>query len=476
MQPPVRALGLPLASLLACGPASLPGDTDGATTSAGSDSSDGGETAGTTGDPGEPAGGCVDDGALTRSLAILDADAAVVRVASPAGDRTLSAALPGDVDADARIIAATRGPYLAVASSYTIYKGPGDLDEAAAVRLYEHESGALLWEHVLTRSVNQLYVDAQARVTAELDLRPGGPAGLTIIDGQATALPRFAPRGPIGPEGQIPGRRLDAAQETYEAVGFIDLATAAFTPVVAATSQWWILDGAIEHLDPEASPPRFTVTRPGGAAVHELTPYADLGAWVWREHSAGDFRLFAADLDLDGNHADLLVRLDVESGAQVVASSEPPPGLSRFDCYPEVRVDVEGRVLFELRDAGSARVHAWDPGQASWSALGQAMTGIEAITLHPASGRVQVIEGSGPNTTFCGLSEWIDPPASALVGASFQLARVEPPLALATASAPTVTDDERCAVWAEEGGLRIYDLEDGDALTLPSSGAALWLE
>lgn len=104
------------------------------------------------------------------------------------------------------------------------------------------------------------------------------------------------------------------------------------------------------------------------------------------------------------------------------------------------------------------------------------MTGIEAITLHPASGRVQVIEGSGPNTTFCGLSEWIDPPASALVGASFQLARVEPPLALATASAPTVTDDERCAVWAEEGGLRIYDLEDGDALTLPSSGAALWLE
>jgi hypothetical protein len=143
-------------------------------------------------------------------------------------------------------------------------------------------------------------------------------------------------------------------------------------------------------------------------------------------------------------------------------------------------VDAEGRILFELRDAGAAQIHAWAPETEQWFALGVPMTEVEDIGVDGRFGRVELIQAHGLNTTFFPFVEWSDPPARALSGSSVQLARIEPPLSVVIDTLPfsnvTVDSSERCATWTDQNGQHVRDLDDDDTLTLDVSGVAIWLD
>ncbi|MCA9695824.1 MAG: hypothetical protein KC636_39975 [Myxococcales bacterium] len=423
----------------------------------------------TGGTEGEPASACVEGGVLLQPLAVIDEEAGIVRAFTPDGEHTLSAALPAGVNDYPLLRTATDAGRLAIATSYVSIKD-GVTESGGVLRLYDYTNGALLWEHVLPYSVTRLFIDDQARITAEVDQGDGTPAGLFVIDGEVNELSAFAPLGPIGPTGSIPGRIV----ANGEAGGFYDVQSAELTPVVDDGILWRVAGEAIEFITLDGTP-NYVVATPEGTSSYALNPFLEFEYMNQYWDSAGDYRLFSLrDANLG---SEVIVRLDLKSGT-VDEIPTVPPGLSPFECFTRFSLDVEGRVYVALRDQGVAQLHVWDPDSAAWTTIGQPLTLIDSAFVDPRFGRVQVFRGivyDGGEPP-CKASEWVDPPADALAGWSYQLVRVDPPLGELVGADPKVDVTERCAAWIEDGGVRVRDLEDSDELTVPAVGSFLWLE
>lgn len=430
----------------------------------------------------EPAG-CIVAGQLARAIAVVDSEAKQVHVFEPGGgELTLEAPLPEGVEAPATLNTATGAGFIAIASSYTIYDPPNN-DEGAALRLYARDTGALHWELNFDYRLGSTFVDAQGRVVASVGWSATPrPAGIMVVDGQLSELPNFAPVGPLGPSGWMPGWIIDDAHGTIGS-GFYNPSSDQLVTVTSGTTpSGWRAEGeTIEYIDNLSSVPRFVIAGPQGQSAIELGPFAGLGTAIHGGGEAGDYRLLSAHAD--GAEAEpKLLRLHVPSGELLEIEIDPPAGLERFDCYfPVTRVDAEGRVLVELRDAGAAGIYAFDAEAATWITLGQSMTDVEDVSVAQIWGTLLEIHASGPNQTYCPGTEWTAPPASALPGTSIQLARLDPPLSVLVDvngyGGVTVDEQEQCASWMGEGGRRIYDLDDHDELELELavSGPLLWL-
>jgi hypothetical protein len=427
----------------------------------------------------EPAG-CIEAGQLARALAIVDSEAEQVHVfEAGGGELTLPAALPDGVDAHAMLIAASSGGLIAIASSYANYYPPS---EGSVLRLYDRYTGALHWAREFDHRVGPIFVDAQGRVVASTgwSVEPK-PAGIVVVEGQATELPSFAPVGPIGASGWMPGWIMNGAQETTGS-GFYNPGTDQLVVVTSGNVPpgWRVNGETIEYIDNLSPVPRFVIAGPQGQTAIELGPFAGLGAPIHVSGEAGDYRLLSAHAGGSEGPPQLL-RLHVPSGELLAIGLDPPAGLEPFDCYlPITRIDTQGRVLVELRDGGAAGIHAWDADLDTWITLGLPMTNVEDVAIGRSWGRIHEIHASGLNQTYCPPAEWSTPPTSALDGSSIQLVRLDPPLSVVVDAngygAVTVDAQEQCASWPVEGGRRIYDLHDHDELELGIASQLLWLD
>ncbi len=474
--------------------ATLPGETD----AGAGDTSDEPDASGTSGpetdggetgdeDTGAAVEACIEDGALARGLVIADREGEALHLYEPGAEpRTLSAALPDGVDAPATLTTDANAEYIAVASSYSIYLNPGT-DDGATLRLYARGSGALVWERALPNyRLGALHVDALGRVAATVGWSATPlPAGILVIDGVVQELTDFAPAGPIGPSGWIPGYIYGPGQEQI-GTGLYNHVTEQLVEITSGNNPpGWRADGeTIEFIDNDSVVPRHVIAGPTSATTVELTPFAGLDAPVYTDGVAGDYRLLVANLEgPEDEGARELVRLEVSTGELTTIDPAPPPGFQPFDCYFQRNaVDVEGRVLFELRDAGAAQIFAWDPARETWSALGVGVTAVDDVQVIGGHGRVQEIHGFGVNTTYCEQAEWSAPPANAIAGSTIQLARLEPHLSLVVdaegVGAVSVDPLERCASWTSVGDASqtLHDLDDGDVIELPTTGHVIWLE
>lgn len=434
------------------------------------------------GDPGPSA--CIVDGQLGRALALVDAGAELVHVFEAGGDElVLPASLPVGVDAPASVSATANSSWIAISSSYSIYELP-DIIEGAALRLYERETGTLAWAREFDDyRLGSTYVDEQGRIVASVGWSSNPtPSGVVVIDGQVSELSNFGPVGPLGPSNWMPGWIYSDAKETIGS-GFYNPFTNELVQITSGYTPpgWQVVGEAIEFIDNDAAVPQLVIAGPASYSAHALAPFAESDSPVYLEARAGDFRL----LTTNGPEPDVpgpLVRLELSSGELSTIEVEFPPGLEPFDCYyRRVSIDAEGRVLFELRDAGAAQIHAWDPDATTWTPVGAPMTNIDDVHVAPASGRVLEIHASGPNMTYCVPAEWSEPPAEAVPESSIQLARVEPALSVVLDTdgwgAVSVDDSERCAAWVDsEQGLSVLDLDDFEQLDVGASGYVIWLD
>jgi hypothetical protein len=476
--------------LLGCGAGGIAVDGSDSASETGDGDGDPGDGDGDPGDgdPGDgdgdvPVGACIDDGQLARALAIVDTQTRSVRIYEPGGaELVLPAPLPEGIEADANLQAVTSPGFIAVTTSYSIYLQPGVIEMGSVLRLFDRHTGTLLWAHeFVDRQLGPVYVDAEGQVVARhgwsVDLQPSG--GLMVIDGELTDLPNFAPAGPLGSADWMPGWIVDDQGEY--------LGGALYQPfsdeLIEATDgpSWRPGDQSLEYIDDNGTVPEWVLTEPDASTRIELSPFAGLEGSMQVVGLAGDYRLLSL---APGNDAPpVLVRLQVSTQELLELDITPPPGLEPFDCYfPNTTVDAVGRILVELRDAGAAQIHAWDPDAGVWTALGVPMTSVDDVSIEGRFGRVEVIRGHGTGMTYCPYAEWSDPPGNALASSSLQLARVEPPFNMSlnaqTVAWVSVDPSERCATWFEvgENGQMVHDIDDGDELTLAVSGATLWLD
>jgi hypothetical protein len=434
---------------------------------------DGGDPASETGEV--PVDACIDDGQLGRALAIMNSDAAQVHVFEPGrAELILPAPLPEGVDSHPVIWAVSSPGFIAVTTNYSIFEP--ELELGSVLRLYDREAGALVWSHeVVARLVLHVYLDGEGRAVAQYGWNGDAPtpAGV-VIDGEAIELPTFAPRGPLGSDDWMPGFTVDA-NGTYTA-GALYQPFSDELIVVTENSVWAAGDQTVEYIDETGPVPEFVLARPDASERIELSPFAGQQGLVEWLASAGDYRLLSM--------SPKLVRLQVATHELLEIDITPPPGLEPFDCYsPNTTVDTSGRILLELRDAGAAQIHAWDPESGTWTALGVPVTAVDDVGIQERFGRVETIYGHGTGMTDCPHAEWSDPPAGALASTSLQLARVEPPLSMIldvqTIVGFSVDPTERCATWRKSNGQVVHDLDDGEQLTLDVSGVsgmALWLD
>lgn len=474
---------------LGCGAGTIGVDGTDAADETGSGDGDGDPGDGDPGD-GDPGDGdgdpavdaCMDDGQLARALAIVDSTAARVHVFEPGGaELILPVPLPEGIDAPPLIQAVTSPGFIAVATSWSIYLGPGVMEEGSVLRLFDRHSGAELWEReFVDRRLGQLFVDGQGRVVATMGWSiTGPPVGVLLVDGELTSLYGFAPAGPLGADDWMSGWIIDDSGEYVGAGLYQPFADQLIEVIDSWGASWRAGDQSIEYLDDAAEVPALVIARPDGEQRIELSPFAGLDGTVVQLGIADDHRLFSLTPDEDG--PPILVRLQVSTESLLEIDFTPPPGLEPFDCYfSRTTVDAAGRILVELRDAGAAQIHAWDPETAEWTALGVPMTSVDDIGIDGRFGRVELIQAHGAGMTYCMPAEWSEPPASAIPGNSIQLARVDPPLSLVIDAEPftmvNVDGAERCATWTDASGQVVRDLDDGDALTLGVSGVTLWLD
>jgi len=450
--------------------------------------------AGEPGEPGEQEGGgdgdalaaCIDEGGLARAFAVADGEAELVHVFEADGaELSLPAGLPPDIEAPATVGVSVSATHLAVGTSYSIYASLPEVDEGTRLRVYARDSFALAWSRDFDDyRLGPTYVDDEGRVAATVGWSsPSRPAGVIVSADGLTELEHFAPAGPIGPSGWLPGRIYDDADEP-SGTGFYrpDSAELVEVSVGATPSGWHAWGEIIEYIDNAAELPRLVRAGPEAETVIELEPYAGVDALVFTMAVAGDYRLLAAHVGDVSEDAPLLVRADTASDELLTIDPELPPGFEPFDCYSQsAALDGRGRILFELRDADSAQIHAWDPQTATWTPVGAPMTLIDDVGVVRSFGRVVQIQAMGVGQTYCPSSLWSEaPPPTALAGNSVQLARVEPPLSEVINGAGysamvSVDPAERCAGWSTAEGVQLLDLDDGETLDLPVSGSLVWL-
>ncbi|HLT39091.1 MAG TPA: hypothetical protein VK034_22560, partial [Enhygromyxa sp.] len=245
-----------------CGAGAIAADGDDTSeTDSGDGDGDPGDGDPGDGDPGDgdgdlPTDACIDDGQLARPLAIVNSTDRQVHVFEPGGaELILPAPLPGGVDASP-ILSAVAGPdHLAVTSSYSLYLGPGQLEQGSVLRLFDRHSGALLWEHGFDWQLGQAFVDEQGRVVTargwSADMQP--PAGLLVIDGELIDLPNFAPAGPLGADDWLPGWIVDDDGEYVGATLYQPFSGEWVEVLDSYGPPWRAGDQLIEYVDNQAA-------------------------------------------------------------------------------------------------------------------------------------------------------------------------------------------------------------------------------
>ena len=455
------------------------GDGDG--DPSGDGDGDGGEG---DGDP-EPVipGECIVDGELVRPLAVFDGANASVQIHGDGVFDTLTPALPAQTQ-ELSFDLASNATHLALASNY-VFSDPGQ-GYGSLVQLYDRNTGELEWEQGFEFRLGGLRIDPSGRVTARVGWNGGNTPSLpdaVIVDADGiTQMFGLVPRGPIRADGWMPVQIYDVNGNLL-GMGFYELETETLEEVFEGSGAWVNAEtGAIEYIDNQDPAPRFVSVEPGQLEAIEL---AALGGGFDSAHievSTGDYRIIGA---YDGESESVVrVRLEVDEASVIALAPSLPPELEPFDCYGSaVSLDARGRVVYELRDAASAQVWAWEPDADSWEQLGQSMSEVDDITTRSASDHVIEIFTMGTGMTFCPLVEWPEPPPGALLSTTLQLTRVEPALSVELELEPdqwgasaAVDAGESCAVWATTEGLSVIDLGDLDRLDLGVSGFATWID
>lgn len=433
-------------------------------------------------DESAPIEACIAEGELARPLLITDESAAELRVLEP-GAEVLSLSAPAaDAQGALQLVAAGGTGEIAVASNYS-YTGADGLVEGSSLRLFARDSGELAWEQAVPdHRFFALWIDAEGRLVAQAGTGSGQSMyGLVRAEGEVFELANYRPMAGVDAEGWIPVHVIEAGLVVgsgfYDALvdEFVDLPEA----TVAAGQWWYARDGEIEYMVEGGEGPELVVAGPEGERARVAVPeIAGLTPQV--QSVAGPYRLLAGLSD-DANIAPVMIRVDLDSGERISAEPELPAGLEPFDCYDARRyVDLDGHLLFEVRDEGAAYLRVWDPEAGSWDSLGRPLAGVDDLDLPARFGRVHVIEGFAEGTTFCPPVEWPGAPAEdALSGSTVQLVRAEPALELVTelasAGGLSVDADERCAAWPTPTGFLLTDLDDLDTLELSAGTRLIWL-
>ncbi|GEM_PF-2853599 len=422
-----------------------------------SDSEDSAESdsGSTTGELPEPCLGEV-------GFAMADSPASTVHVFEP-GAEPFDLSVPGPLGMGTTVRVAASEDYLIVATSESYWEN-GEFVQGSVLRLYPRGSDVLIYELEFARVVQRLYVDPDGIVTAALDQSDG--VYIEPVDGGAViTLADFAPSGSPA-SGWIPGHRSNGVGS-----GFADI-DGGWVPVGPSTGWWNYNDGAVEILSPDSD--TFVRGTPESVQTFELPDAVN-----WRvEGSAGKYRLLAGVFVGANTHR--LYRLDVDSWELLTIDPELPADLDAFDCYlPSNLVDGQGRVLFELSDAGAARMMSWDPDSDEWAPVGLPATAIEDIEGFTLSANTFAFGTMGLGETFCPQVDWVDPPAQAVAGSMTQFVRLDPPLQISfesnIASTLEVDPEERCLAWRTENETHLTDLASEESISVEAEGALVWL-
>lgn len=422
-------------------------------------------------DEGSDDDACIVDGALRRPLWIAATDDAQTLVYEP-GAAPIELDTPeldnvANLDASAELIAVT-------------YIG----DNHGIVRVFERSNGELVWERrYLDSTVGRPFVDDDGRVLVSYS-DPFGAAlgfngGLWLSETKTRELPESLPLGPADADGWAPSLFLDPDDMTSDlrltGWGWVSPASGArlvLTEALFTPPSFHVTGAALEYTDRAEDGARLLHARPDASYWIPL-PDSEL---YWLLARAGAYWLY----ELSGSVSEeQLVRVGTRTGEVLQLSLPPlPPGFELFPCPAYNRgLDVHGRVLAGVRDTHAAWLAAWEPGTSEWTLLGRPMVDVQGVDVIASEGEfVTVYTPREPGTCNETALPFVDPPADALVSGRYQLIGVDSGLGVAAGSPPQIDSARVCATWRDEDERVVFDLADGDQLSLPSSIHAGWFD
>jgi hypothetical protein len=453
-------------SLLACG--SAPDDPD----QVGVDT----QATGWADEVPAPSSGCIVDGQLQRPLWVMDQAAATVVLHEPGGV-TLELAAPGS--------GGPRG--VDVGPSHVAITNPGTEEEGSLARLYDRHTGELIWERSYpSRSLYgpRVAADGQVAVSYFDHASPRSqPDGSLVIThaGDELDLVGFQALARVGPSGWVPGLFLDLDDLSsdlrltgwgWRSADFGSALTLAHG--IFAPNGFRVHGEYIEYLDYDFEPhPRLLRAAPTGSAWIELE---GLDSMYVRAANDGYRLLF------DASDPQRMGRIQTIDG-EVLVFDRPlaPAGYERLECADfNVAIDGRGRVLFVVRDASVARIAAWDPKSEETALIGAPMSEITGVEFFDALGRYQQLFAYANESLSCDHVAWEAPPDGALLGESIQLIDVDSGEGMAVSGSLLIDPSRVCATWPDwtlADTRVIYDLEDGDMITLPGNTIHVgWVE
>lgn len=338
-------------------------------------------------------------------------------------------------------------------------------------------AGVLSWsttfDGVLT---SNLWAGPEGLAASTSELLGGGPVGLVATAAGGLSLAAHVPIG--GPaEGVVPVVEL-MGDSVFGPPGWIRLADESFTAVAPAPLDPYavvVAEGSatLEYVTASGPGPAFVSAQPSETTVIELPAgFADMAMTTFAA-VAGNFRLLRADTS-----PEVFARVDLELGEASVVDPTPPEGWDWFDCFGrQAALDPDGRVLFELRSADAASVWAYDVDAQAWSQLGLPMSGVEDIEFAGGVGDVHVVRGIASG--FCTDVEWLEAaPADALIGASLQVVRHAPALAIEVPAANEevpIDAGQRCVAFEEAGAWQVRALDGAEVASFAGGGRWIWM-
>jgi hypothetical protein len=428
-------------------------------------------------DEGSDDAACIVDGALRRPLWIAATDDARTLVYEP-GAAPIELDTPeldnrsAGFDASADFIAAA-------------YIG----DNHGIVRVFARGTGELVWERrYLDSGVWQPFVADDGRVLlGYVDPRKaalGFDGGLWLSETQSIELPATLPLGPPDADGWAPSLFLDpddmSSDQRLTGWGWVSPASGArlvhtqalFEQALFAPPDLHITGAAFEYTDRAEAGARLLYARPDASY---WIPLPDDPQSYWQQARSGNYRLYLTGFESE----DPLVRVATHTGEVLQLLPPPlPPGFQLFSCPRYNRgIDVHGRVLAGVRDSHAAWLAAWEPGTSDWTLLGRPMVDVQGVDIVASHGQfVTVYSPREPGACDLTALPFVDPPVDALVSGHFQLIGVDSGLGVATGPYPEIDPARVCATWRGENERVVFDLDDGDQLSLPRSVHAGWFD